>query len=466
MNAGADFSSSTGLEPISTGTTSHSPSPLPDWTPFIQLEQTFQLLADSPLTVEVCLYHQVLPLAIEENRVKVGMVDPSDGDALMYVQTLLGYLNFTLVSGRISLQAHKDTLSAYLKYREESISNPSPHAPVAPSAPTKRSGAAINLAPAIGASSYPQLPQGRPEVELNARETVYTDETTVAHDETVVIYMPSQDQEQLPPTRDALHTIDPPGIPKTEDQRTTERSFPLDNPTPTLFQAPSAQMAMIAQSALPLATAPQRQGTLPLRLDIQPTYINHPIQVLETLPPKVVLEELLARVLSGGIGRLFFERTVTHGRVIWSQNGIIKAELESLTPQVFNEVIQRLKFMHNVPVEPVTQTVRVEIERFYDQQRLLLRLQIMPGLYGEEANLQILRGVALQFYQQRQLASVSRDAMNVTQQLQNKLNEIYELAVANNIPEKTQIEMLSTLSKVVNTMDEQLKALDTLSGEE
>lgn len=461
MNAGADFSSSAGLESISHGTTSHNQNSLPDWTPFIQLEQTFQLLAGSPLTVEVCLYHQVLPLALEGNRVKLGMVDPGDGEALRYVQTLLSYLNYTLVSGRISLQAHTDTLSAYIRHREAA---PNPAIAV-----ESRAKSAIHLAPAVAPPAYPQreLPQGRPEAELNSRETVYVDEASVAHDETVVIFMPNQGEEPVtPPLQEALQTIDPPGIQKAEDQRTTERSLLQVNPTPTLYQIPAEELALLTDRSVPTANSPQRQGNLPLRLDIQPSYLNHPIQVLETLPPKAILEELLARVLSGGIGRLFFERTVTHGRVIWSQNGIIKAELEGLAPQVFDEVIQRLKFMHNLPVEPVTQTIRVEIERFYDQQRLLLRLQIMPGLYGEEANLQILRGVALQFYQQRQLASVSRDALNVTQQLQTKLNEIYELAVANNIPEKTQIEMLSTLSKVVNTMDEQLKVLDTLGGEE
>ncbi len=411
------------------------------------------------LTFEVCLYHQVLPISLDGYRLNLGMVDPSDDEALSYIQTILAYLNYTLIPGKISSQAHKDTLSAYLKHREQS--------PQSNNAQAKADQARLplDLAPlaAPQAPSLLGLPSGTLQQDLNSRETIFIEETVSSVDETVVIFNPPEYEDDLASFADSQRLSEP-GIDSAEDSpEDRQLNFEPVHISPTYIVPPLYHSSPVFTQLVEVNS--YQDGLMPLNLDIQPRYLDSPIKVLEALSSREILDEVLARVLSGGIGRLFFERNAAHGRVIWSQNGIIKAELENLSLQVFEELILNLKQLHNLPLMVVDQTVRVEVERFYDQERLLLRLQVLPGLYGEEANLQILRGVALQFYQQRQLASASRDALNVSQKLQQMLNAIYERAVANNIPEKAQVEMLSALSKVVNTMDEQLRELDTLNSE-
>lgn len=78
--------------------------------------QVFKLI-DSVLSLEVCLYHQVLPLARQEKSLLLGMVDPQDASALNYVRRMLKNVNCTVVPRGISAEAHKSFLSAYLNYK-------------------------------------------------------------------------------------------------------------------------------------------------------------------------------------------------------------------------------------------------------------------------------------------------------------------------------------------------------------
>jgi CO dehydrogenase/acetyl-CoA synthase alpha subunit len=100
----------------------------------------------------------------------------------------------------------------------------------------------------------------------------------------------------------------------------------------------------------------------------------------------------------------------------------------------------------------------VEIERSYQQEGLLLRLRVMPGTHGEEATLQVLRGVALKFYQRQQLDKLSQDALKLAQQLQRKLYQIRDCS--RRYP--MELEVIPALSQLVQGLDKQLEALADL----
>lgn len=178
-----------------------------------------------------------------------------------------------------------------------------------------------------------------------------------------------------------------------------------------------------SSTAKPATSDVSESGTLAV-LDVQALYLSSPVEILATLPPKQLLPELLARVLVGGIGRLFFERQQSQGKILWSQDGVLKSVLEGLDATVFQGVINELKRLTALPLIPLEAPIQVEIERVYQQTHLLLRLRVMPGAHGEEATLQVLRGAALRFYQQQQLSNLSRDALRLAEQLQRKVNEI------------------------------------------
>ncbi len=172
-----------------------------------------------------------------------------------------------------------------------------------------------------------------------------------------------------------------------------------------------------------------------LVLDVQATHLSSPVKVLLTLSPENLLQELLGRVLTGGIGRLYFERqSQSSSRILWSRDGTLQSVLEEIPLPVFQEIINELKLLTRLPLIPVQVKTLVELACLYQKNRLLLRLQVMPGVYGEQATLQVLRGAALKFYQQRQVSRLSRDAVAITRQLLRKVNELQKRIQLNGTP--------------------------------
>jgi type II secretory ATPase GspE/PulE/Tfp pilus assembly ATPase PilB-like protein len=188
-----------------------------------------------------------------------------------------------------------------------------------------------------------------------------------------------------------------------------------------------------------------------------------PVEQLATLQPKKLLTELLGRLLAGGIGRLYLERQPYEGRILWSDNGVLQSVLEKLPLSVFQGVLNQLKRLANLPVTTFAEAKQVEKECLYQENRLLLRLRVMPGMYGEEATLQVLRGAALKFYQQQQLAGLSRDAIGISQQLSYKLHELQQRLVLNRNTNPGQLEAFMALNQLLSDLDNQIKILTDAS---
>lgn len=194
-------------------------------------------------------------------------------------------------------------------------------------------------------------------------------------------------------------------------------------------------------------------------LVIKLNHLNRPAETLATLPPSELLQELLGRVLVGGIGRLYFEHQLHYGRILWSQNGVLQSVIDRLDLRHFRGIIAELKQLAGLPLVPVEQPRQVEIERLHERTRLLLRFRFIPTEQGEEATLQILRGAALKFYQQQQIATLERDALRIARQLQTKLNEIRDRARLESGMVAAKLEVLPALSQIIKTIEEQVDSL-------
>ncbi|MEG3862044.1 hypothetical protein QT974_23460, partial [Microcoleus sp. herbarium12] len=331
-------------------------------------DRIFQLI-DTVVPFEACLYYQVLPLSLEGNLFKLGIVDAQDDSALDYVQRILAYMNCSVTTEQIASETQRSMLSAYLLHgnqvREPSLTETT-------AAPTPKN---------------PAPPNSRSEA-------------------------------------DTLLSVPEPSIPARERLKPARAEVLL---TP-------AELAV---------------------LDVEALHLSSPVQVLATLPAPQLLQELLGRVLLDGIGRLFFERHQSMGRILWSQDGVLKSILEGLSPVLFQEVIDELKRLTDMPVSPVEHPKQVEVERIYGKTHLLLRLRVMPVGGKEEATLQVLRGAALRFYQQQQLSTLSRDALRLAEELQRKVNQIRDRTRLSPLP----LEGLPALEQVVRNVDDQLEAL-------
>lgn len=391
-----------------------------DGSAWVNSDQMFRLI-DSVLPFEACLYHQVLPLSIEGSRLNLGMVNPDDTAALDYVRRILAYINCSLVPRRISAEMHQKTLSSHLNQANQK-KQAAQKAIAAPETP------AVQSAP-------PRKPP-RPVGDRSSQPTLIVDSP-----------------ETLEPTLPNHKAPTPPPQPPALDE-TLNIELPTP-PTPANIEFPT-----------PPPPAPDSPESAVPSLDLQVNYISSPIEVLATLPPKQLLDELLGRILVGGIGRLYFERQQNQGRILWSQNGVLQSVLEKLPAALFQGVILELKRLTHLPMIPVQKPRQADIERLYQDSRLLLRFRVMPGTYGEEATLQVLRGAALKFYQQQQLATLSRDALGIAQQLQRKLDEIRDRAQQDLSLASNSLEALPALNQLLQSVDQQLKNLSAFQGTE
>ena len=371
-------------------------------------DQMFRLI-DSILPFEACLYYQFLPVALEGKYLRLAMVSPHDSSALDYVRRILAYLNCSLKTEQITPEVHQALLSAYLNHTQHAeLSHPPtaerPHSADQPEPPTQTDEAAQTPNPEFNPcaeddATPPQLSQPQ---DGNSQLSVKS--TPASH-------VPAHSSLETPPT-------------------TAVTSVP--------------QMSLSDETIPPLL--------------VTAVHLSRPIEYIGTLAAPQLLQELLGRVLIGGIGRLYFERQSECGRLLWSQDGVLQSVLEGLSLSVFQGLIIELKHIFNLPSLPVVQPKQVEIERRYQQECLLLRLRVMPGSYGEEATLQVLRGVALKFYQRQQIEKLGQDALRLAQQLQRKLNEIRDRSYRYPLP----LETLPALNQQLRGLDEQLEALAEL----
>ncbi len=352
----------------------------------IDREQIFKLI-ESVLSFEACLYHQILPLAMENNQLLLGMVDQKDSAALDYVNRIFSFENRLLVTQNITAESHRTILSAYLNYKNTSVpSDKQGHQPL------------INVTPGHEADFTTDNPHKAEEARGNVSSTL---------------------------------------------------------PSLTEPVAKVASLFVNKKTTVPYEHLPILQISVP-------EYFSA-VEVLPTLPPKKLLEELLAHILAGGIGRLYLERQPYHGKILWSQNGVLQSVLEKLPLFVFQGVLNELKRFASLPVITLTEPKQIEKECLYQENHLLLRLRVMPGIHGEEATLQVLRGAALKFYQQQQLARLSNDATVICQQLRYKLHELQQRFLFNRNLNSKQLKIAATLNSLLDELDLQVKILSETS---
>lgn len=243
-------------------------------------------------------------------------------------------------------------------------------------------------------------------------------------------------------------------------------TFLLDDSNPSTVETLdlSAPAPLSASSSLSVSATqepvPQNVAPLPLisplpTLNIKSHYSANSIETLANLPAHDLLQELFARVLESGIGRLYFE-CGSQGRILWSQDGVLQSVIENLALPALQAVINQLKAMAQLPLQPLQKTEQVEVEYLYQQSRVLLRFQFMLSPQGEAATVQILRGAALKFYQQQQIAKLERDALSIAKQLQVKLSEIRDRAQAESGLAGARFDVLPKLNQLLQNMGQDL----------
>ena len=382
----------------------------------LEREQIFRLI-ESILCFEACLYHQVLPLKLEDKILLLGIVNPRDSAALDYVNSILSYCNCTVKTQPIPAETHRIVLSEYLNYKntlEASKSN--------------SEEASIDC---IKENSDNTKDAGAVNESLIENDL---EEESEPGDNTLILFDSPNGVKlgNLSPIKELKQSLSATSRKSEDCQQNTD--------TDNIFEVVSTQNLPLLKLPLPESFSAD--------------------EVLFSLPPKKLLKELLARILAGGIGRLYLERQPYQGRILWSLNGVVQSVIEELPLSAFQGVLNELKRLSSLPIVKLAQVKQAEVECLYQQQRLLLRLRVMPGMYGEEATLQVLRGAALKFYQQQQVTRLSRDVLGASQQLSYKVRELRQRLTANTLElNHQQSEALNSLNGLMENLDRHLRIL-------
>jgi type II secretory ATPase GspE/PulE/Tfp pilus assembly ATPase PilB-like protein len=380
----------------------------------IDRTQAFELI-DQVLPFEACLYHEFLPLALHEGELYLGMVNLTDFAALDYARHMVSCRGYRLVTQTIAIQSHRLYLSTYLNQK------PQANGPAEDLPSTTDPGGKSPDNTAVDRSTLLLDDSAGLEAEPSSEQKALVFDG----DETPPGWQPSQAGAtglQL----GRIPAVAQSGAQQPGAQQRTAQSLPaLTNktidretrihPTPP-WQVPRAMPITPMKLSVPGEFLPQ------LKISPQAVSAFHP--QLQTLPLPQLMQVLLLSILDSGVGRLYFERQGQAGRVFWSKNGEVEAVLSDLPAQQFQALIDELKTLVSMSCSATNKPAIAEVERLYQNQRILLRLQILPRVDGEDATLQVLRGSALKFHQQHQLTALSRSAIQIARQLYQKMHEL------------------------------------------
>ncbi|MGL4622975.1 MAG: hypothetical protein ACRCZS_28630, partial [Chroococcidiopsis sp.] len=249
----------------------------------LNTEQIYSLI-DRMLPFEACLYHQVLPVAVEGQNLILGMVNLDDTAAIEYVERIAAYLKYTLVPQTLDSEDHRQIVSAYLnRSKNNDLSADKLHfiaagypgaSPAAKLTTDRPTGFSPNDKPtliladereniAARKTSQPQTPQPTPS-RLGEIKTPQSQQSAVRHSGLGGIKSAQSQQTAAKPS--GLGGI---GTPKSQQKSPA-------NPTPSGLSA----------------------------IKVPASYSTNSVESLKTLPPKELVRELLGRVLEKGIGRL------------------------------------------------------------------------------------------------------------------------------------------------------------------
>jgi type II secretory ATPase GspE/PulE/Tfp pilus assembly ATPase PilB-like protein len=388
------------------------------WSPS-NFEPAFGLI-DSLISKESCTYHQILPLSLVEKCLTVGMVNLKNTAALDYVRSLVSDRDYALKIQPIDSKTLQLILSAY--------SN-SPQSSQTPQ--TDKSLTGIGEQPTLLVDRPEQLMLGWTDEQANS---------------------PSSENNDSPQDN-------PSKIPKIPTDFNEQPTLLVDRPEQLMTglgetDGDSSSLPNVKQPSQSISSQAAHSTSLPL--EAQSYSASESVEFFVDLSPQKLWQELLSRVVSEGIGRLYFERQPDRGRIFWSKNGVLQLSLEKIAPSVFQGAIDEFKRFVQLSSTPVQQAKKGELERVYRQERLLLRWQIIPGKYGEEGTLQVLRGKASQLYQQRQIDELGTQAIRMAESLERKIRQIQSLSRVS----PTSTETVASLRRVVEKIERHLDSLD------
>lgn len=396
-------------------------------------KQIFEII-DSIVSLESCLHYQFIPLALKDKVLTLGMINPEDKNGYNFIYPIVTSLNYHLKILQVDDKTHQSILAAYLK---KDLIDESHRDYKQDDSPQDFKQTVIDQR----SENTPLFDGGViSDSQQDFKQTVIDFQPDLVNN--YPSPSPVESETHVAPLN--LHDRATLIVDSVEDA--------IASSSPAIFSSdPQITSSDFLELNSPQHNSNQSNHNL---LEVKAEHINDSIEALSSLAPQELWQELLARIINGGIGRLYLERHLNHGRIICSKDGVLQSSLEQVELGVFNQIIQEIKVVGKQPPTPIEKTKKVAIEKLYNGERILIRIEFFLNQYGEEITVQILRDKALRFYEQRKVKKTMEQALFLSQKLEKTLKKMVFCS------SPCELTQLSSLKSVLEKIQKQIELLE------
>ena len=424
-------------------------------------KKIFELI-DTVFPVDSCLHYEVLPLSLEGSSLTLGMLDPNNEESLKFINSIAKVFKYDLILKLIDGQTLQIILASYPQHSEQpkrqnkssdqnktvieeafdpkqfSVSNGSSRRKVADSAPTIISQSIES--PSAKKDNTPLDLPGLPadldflrDLDLSPQSNSNSKPSRAEIDQSGTLY-------EIPPeflNQQKSHNSD--------SQKTVIGGNPAE---------------LLAESALPneskMALVEEQISNLIAEVSNQlvESDISESVNFLTELNPNLSWHKLLEQAFEYGSEQIDLTRHSDRGSITAIKHKSTHSSIEQVPLPIFCSLIDEIKRMAKIPLDLSNHSKKVVLERFYQEERILLRLEFTVQDEQELVIVQIFRGKNLIAYEQQQMDKVSEQALYLAKQLEKTLRRIQACF------DSAKFTSLKELQMVQSRINHQLRLLD------
>ena len=407
-------------------------------------KEIFQLI-DEVFPIGSCRHYKVMPLKLVDNNLTLGMIDPLNEESLKFVNSIARVFKYNLEIQLIDEQTFQIVLGNYRQNSPQSQPTGDRNQTVVddnfnPNTASKSNNsrrlsdsAATVVSPSTSASQadsqIPELPQ---DLDL-FKESNLTPQSA-----------PKFKPKDLAAT---LFEIPPEFLKQKPKPRNLD-----DRPT-IIGEDPAKLLAQVENSEVKIAEAEAKISELVNEIEDFDLEIDSNKDFLPELLPDLSWQRLLEQAFKHQTEQINLTRYSDRAKIVALQDKLPQSTLEQIPLPVFSSLTDKIKQVAKLTDKSVA-SQKIVLERFYQQERILLRLEFIPPQPEEKIKIQILRGETLKIYEQQQIDRVSDRALQLAKQLEKTLRRIqvcFDSAELNNLKE---------LQAVQSRINHQLRLLD------
>ncbi len=418
-------------------------------------KEIFQLI-DQVFPIDSCRHYEVLPLKLTDSNLTLGMLDPANEESLKFVNSIAKVFRYDLKIQLIDLQTHQIILANYPQNSPPSSkaeqdqnktvidTNFNPSAPLnagnrhrlADSAPT-----IISQSEDVSSVKWENAPES-PDLPADLDFLKDLDLTPPTPQKSA---KPNADLAatlfEIPPeflNQKKPHNLDDkPTIIGGNPAELLAQEATQDNPEIAFGEAQISELIAETLGKVPPEAAPSETADF-----------------LPKLTPQLSWQKLLEQAFRHHTEYISLSRYSDRGSIVASKNESTQSSIEQVPLPIFCSLIDEIKRMARLPQTIFSHPKKVVLERFYQQERILLRLEFSLQEGIEKVGIQILRNEALASYEQQQMDKVSEQALQLAKQLEKTLRRIQACF------DSAELTNLRELQTVQSRINHQLRLLD------